>query len=507
MNVEHDPADTTPSAIGHPADTVTSVTSDVPGGVRIDGLPGPLVVRQLYLGCLSQATYLVGDTESGRGLVVDPRRDVDELLGAAAEEGIEIELVVLTHFHADFLSGHLEVAAATGADVAFGSAAVTEFPSRGLRDGEIVELGRVSVEVWETPGHTPESVSLILRVDGGEPAAVLTGDTLFIGDVGRPDLLVAADIPAATLGSQLYDSVHRLAGLPDHTLVLPAHGAGSACGKSLSTETVSTIGEQRRTNYALAPMERDRFVEIVTEGQVAAPDYFGHDARLNRQVRPLFDEDEPVRILDLAEVDAAVADGAVVLDTRPAMEFASGHLRGSLGVSLDGRFAEQVGSVVEPNTPIVLVADEPEAAEARLRLARIGFDHIVGTLAGIDTVLATEPDRATRLSRLTASGLAERREALGEELQIVDVRNVGEVEDAPLAPIASVNIPLAELRTRLDELDRERPLVAVCAGGARSAIASSVLRAAGFEDVSDVIGGATALGVGVACGLPPEARG
>lgn len=476
-----------------------NLTSDTPGGVRIDELPEPLVIRQLYLGCLSQASYLVGDTETGRGLVVDPRRDIDEILAAAATEGLDIELVALTHFHADFLSGHLEVAAATGAEVGFGSAAVTEFPSRALRDGETVDLGRVRVEIWETPGHTPESISLIVRVDD-EPAAVLTGDTLFIGDVGRPDLLVAVDIPAETLGSQLYDSVHRLAGLPDETLVLPAHGAGSACGKSLSTDTVSTIGEQRRTNYALAPMERDRFVHIVTEGQVRAPEYFGYDARRNRELRPIFDESEPIRLLEPGEFDTAVAAGAVVLDTRPLMDFAVGHLRGSLGVSLDGRFAEQAGSVIDPGTPIVLIAaGEAEATEARLRLARIGFDTVEGALVDVDALLAARPDAASRLSRLTATALEERIVALGDRLQIVDVRNAGEIEAAPLA--GTIDIPLADLQARIDELDAERPIVAVCAGGTRSAIASSVLRAAGFVDVSDVVGGAQALGLSPACSL------
>lgn len=476
-----------------------NLTSDTPGGVPLDGLPEPLVIRQLYLGCLSQASYLVGDAQSGRGIVVDPRRDIEEILDAAAAEGLDIELVALTHFHADFLSGHLEAAAATGAEVGFGSAAVTEFPSRALHDGEIIELGRVHVEIWETPGHTPESISLIIRVDD-EPAAVLTGDTLFIGDVGRPDLLVAADIPAETLGSQLYDSVHRLAGLPDDTIVLPAHGAGSACGKSLSTDTVSTIGEQRRTNYALAPMDRDRFVEIVTEGQVAPPDYFGYDARRNREMRPIFDGSAPIRLLEPDELDAAVAAGAVVLDTRPLMDFAVGHLRGSLGVSLDGRFAEQAGSVIDPGTPIVLVAaGEPEASEARLRLARIGFDTVEGALVDVDALLAARPVDAARLSRLTAAALEERIEALGDRLQIVDVRSAGEIEAAPLD--GTIDIPLTDLQARIDELDPERPVVAVCAGGARSAIASSVLWSAGFDDVSDVVGGAQALGLSPGCSL------
>ncbi len=262
-----------------------------PGGQPVAGLPSHVIVRQFYLGCLSQASYVVGDASTGRAIAVDPRRDIDEMLSAAAADGLTIELVVETHFHADFLSGHLELAAATGAEVAFGAAGTTEFPSRALADGDVIDLGGVHVEVLATPGHTPESISLVVRpAAGAPPVAVLTGDTLFIGDVGRPDLLVAADIPAADLARHLHRSVHRLLELPDDTLVLPAHGAGSACGKSLSTETVSTIGSQRRTNYALQPMPLDTFIALVTEGQPSAPAYFGHDASMNRRTRPLLDE-------------------------------------------------------------------------------------------------------------------------------------------------------------------------------------------------------------------------
>ena len=486
-----------------PATPATPASSDVPGGVRLDGVPEPIVIRQLYLGCLSQASYLVGDASTGRAVVVDPRRDVDEIVSAADADGLTVEMVIETHFHADFLSGHLEVAAATGAEIGFGAAGTTEFPSRALHDGEVIDLGGVELEIWETPGHTPESISIVVRPSSGAPAAaVLTGDTLFIGDVGRPDLLVAADIPAETLGSQLYDSVHRLAALPEETLVLPAHGAGSACGKSLSTDTVSTIGEQRQTNYALAPMDRDRFVALVTEGQVSAPGYFGYDARKNREARPVLDEAAPVPTLDLEAVDSALADGAVVVDARPVHDFSIGHLAGSLGVSLDGRFAEQVGSVVGPDTPIVLVADPDQVAEARLRLARIGFDNVLGAVTDIDAVLADNPDRAAQLSRLTATELADYEVQSGDDLQLVDVRNAGEVESGSVP--GAVNIPLAQLRTRVDELDADRPVVLVCAGGARSAIASSVLSAAGFEKVADVLGGATALGVGAGCSVTPQ---
>lgn len=477
--------------------------SDEPGGRRVTGLPDPVVIRQLYLGCLSQASYLVGDATTGRAIAVDPRRDVDEILAAAAADGLTIELVVETHFHADFLSGHLELAAATGAEIGFGAAGTTEFPSRALADGEVIDLGGVQVEVLATPGHTPESISLVVRPSAGaDPVAVLTGDTLFIGDVGRPDLLVSANRSPEEMGARLHHSLQRLLTLPDATLVLPAHGAGSACGKALSTETVSTIGEQRRTNYALAPMDEGAFIAIVTEGQPTVPAYFGHDAALNRRARPLLDEHDAPAPMTLAEVDTAVAAGAVVVDTRATEDFAAGHLAGSLGVSLGGRFAEQVGALVDPATPIVLVGDAATAAEAKVRLGRIGFDHVAGALADVTTVLATHPGRAARLSRLTAAELARRRTELGEELQIVDVRNPGEVTAAPLD--GARNLPLPALPRHLDDLDRDRPVVVVCAGGARSAIASSFLQAQGFRDVSDVLGGTTALGLRAACASSPS---
>jgi hydroxyacylglutathione hydrolase len=480
---------------------MTTVPSP-PGPALLEGLPPGVVVRQLYLGCLSQASYLVGDARTGRAIAVDPRRDIEEMLAVARGEGVTIELVVDTHFHADFLSGHLELAAATGAEIAFGSEAHTEFPSRALADGEIIDLGGVQVEVLHTPGHTPESISLVVRpAAGAPPVAVLTGDALFIGDVGRPDLLASAGVTPTDLGARLYRSVHRLLGLPDDTLVLPAHGAGSACGKALSTETVSTIGEQRRTNYALQPMTSDEFVALVTEDQPEAPAYFGYDAGLNRQRHPLLDEHGALPVLDVAALDRATAEGAAVLDVRPVDEFGRGHLAGSLNVGLGGRFAEQAGSVIPAGTAVVLVGTRDETDEARLRLARIGFDTVVGAVHDLEAVLVAHPERARRLSRLTADELARRRRELGDRLQLVDVRNPGEVAAAPVE--GAVPIPLARLRQHLDDLDPERPVVLLCAGGARSAIGNSLLRSCGFPDVSDVLGGATALGAGPACATTP----
>jgi len=447
-----------------------------------------LVLFQYELGCLSQLSYLIGDRTTGRAVVVDPRRDIAEYLADAEREGLTIEWVFETHFHADFLSGHLELAEATGATIVFGKGPDTEFPAHRAADGEVFDLGVVRIETRATPGHTPESISLVVTdtATSDTPVAVLTGDTLFIGDVGRPDLLASVGVTAEELASMLYDSLrNQLMTLPDPTLVLPAHGAGSACGKNLSAETVSTIGEQRASNYAVADMTRERFMEVVTEGQPSAPEYFVFNALLNRAERDLLDEHRPPA-MSLDEVLAAEADGAAIIDTRDAIAFATGHLRHAINVGLDGRFAEYVGSVVSPDTPIVLVSYPGTDAEGAMRLGRIGFDKVIGYLADADEVLALRPDLVERGSRLTKAELDDRTTEIGG-LQLVDIRNAGEVAAGMLD--GAVHIPLAELNRRIDELNATEPTVVYCAGGYRSSIAASLLRSKGFDDVSDILGG------------------
>ena len=447
--------------------------------------------QQYYLDCLSQASYLVGDTTTGRAVVVDPRRDVEEYLADAAEAGLTITHVIETHFHADFLSGHLELAAATGATIVYGKAAEgrVEFPVELLGDGDHLSLGEVDLEILETPGHTPESISIVVREHGptSEPFGVLTGDTLFIGDVGRPDLLAAAGMSADELAHQLYSSLHdKLLALPDATKVFPAHGAGSACGKSLSTETVSTIGEQRETNYALAPMVVEDFVDAVTQGQSVAPLYFAFAANRNREDRPLLGDDVTVPELSIDEVREAQSDGAVLIDTRDDRTFATGHLRGSIDIGLGGRFAEYAGEVMEPGTPVVLVTDPGTEAEARTRLARIGFDEVVGALDDPMAVFLDHPEEVDRLSRLSADQLAERIRSV-PDLVVIDVRNPGETALGTVPGARAISLP--SLLRSLDELDPSAPTVVYCQGGYRSAIASSLLRAHGFTDVSDLLGG------------------
>jgi glyoxylase-like metal-dependent hydrolase (beta-lactamase superfamily II)/rhodanese-related sulfurtransferase len=450
--------------------------------------------RQYYLGCLSHASYLVGDTSSGRAVVVDPQRDVDQYVRDADAQGLRIERVIETHFHADFLSGHLELADATGAVISYGEAAAgrAEYPIELLEHGARLSLGEVELEIRATPGHTPESISVVVRERAGDPVpyGVLTGDTLFIGDVGRPDLLVSVGHTADELARMLYRSLReQLMTLPDETRVFPAHGAGSACGKHLSTETESTIGAERASNYALQPMTQDEFVAVVTEGQSAAPPYFPFAATRNREQREILHE-RGITPMTLDEVLAAQRDGAVVLDTRDQTMFAAGHLAGSVAVGLDGRFAEYTGDVVPPDASIVLVAEPNTEAEARTRLARIGFDHVIGALDDYVAAFMERPDVVVRGSRVTAEELAERTSAV-PGLQIVDVRNPGEVAETGTVPGAAT-IPLAQLVSRLDELDPTVPTVVYCAGGYRSSIAASTLRAHGFSDVSDLVGGMAA---------------
>ncbi|MDW3177425.1 MAG: rhodanese-like domain-containing protein [Acidimicrobiia bacterium] len=448
-----------------------------------------MIFEQHYLDCLSQASYFIGDETTGRAVVVDPRRDIAPYLETAAEHGMTIELVLETHFHADFLSGHLEVAAATGAEIGYGSIAETEFESRKFVDGEQISLGEVVLEIRHTPGHTPESISIVVSERQGDevPYAVLTGDTLFIGDVGRPDLLSSKGVTSEELAGHLYDSLHgKLMTLPDDTRVYPAHGAGSACGKNLSTDTWSTIGVQRQTNYALADMSKEKFIEVVTAGQTAPPAYFSYDAGLNRALRPLLDEAASPPEMTLEEVLASQRAGAVVLDTRGPEEFALGHLTGSVNIGMAGRYAEFAGGVITPETPMVIVADDGLEREAKNRLARIGFDNVVGFLPSPLQVLAENPDVASRSSRLDAAGL---RGAIASvaDLQIVDVRQPGETEGGVID--GAVLVPLTKLNDQLDTLDRSRPTVVYCAGGFRSSIAASQMVARGFEDVSDLLGG------------------
>ncbi len=448
-----------------------------------------MIFTQYYLDCLSQASYLIGDETTGQAVIVDPRRDVGEYLEDAQARGLTIVGVLNTHFHADFISGHLELQRETGAWIGYGTAAKAEFDVRHFEDGERLSLGEVTLEVMHTPGHTPESISVLVyeHADDEVAYAVLTGDALFIGDVGRPDLLASIGFTSDELGRMLYDSIHRkLMGLPDAVRVFPAHGAGSACGKNLSTERQSTIGEQRRFNYACQPMTEDEFVAVVTEGQPTAPSYFVYNAVLNRQGRETLEVDAAVPALSPEQVAAAIADGAIVTDARPNPEFAVAHLRGSINVPADGRLAETVGTVLAPEDKVVVIAPEGQEQAVATRFARIGYDHVLGYVEDPEDFFVHHEADMARASRLNVAQADEAIESV-DGLQLLDIRNPGEVVGGMIP--GATHIPLAELGKRADELDKTKPLLMYCAGGWRSSVGSSLLRRKGFSDVSDLLGG------------------
>jgi hydroxyacylglutathione hydrolase len=454
-----------------------------------------MILKQYYLGCLAHASYLIADEESGTAAVVDPQRDVDEYVEHAHRLGCRIGHVFLTHFHADFVAGHLELRDLEGARIYLGARADAEYDFTRLGDNESVQLGQVRLEVLETPGHSPESISILvydLTKDERRPYAVLSGDTLFIGDVGRPDLRASLGWSAEELGGLLYDSLQtKLLTLPDDTLVYPAHGAGSLCGKNLSTDTVSSIGVQRRYNYALQPMSREEFVRVVTAEQPDTPAYFTYDAVLNTKERPTLGQalEEELRPLSLEEVLALAAGNAQLLDARDSADFAGAHLAGSINVGLGGSYATWAGTILEGDRPIVVVAEPGREQEAAMRLGRIGFDNVAGYLEHGMQALEPRPDLVARIERITAATLAEQLDGPEPPL-VLDVRTEREWREQRLAE--SLNIPLGRLQERADEVPRDRRLVVHCATGYRSSIAASVLMRSGFRDVSDLVGGISA---------------
>ncbi|MBV9923544.1 MAG: MBL fold metallo-hydrolase [Acidobacteria bacterium] len=457
--------------------------------------------KQFYLGCLAHASYLVGS--EGEAAVVDPQRDVDQYVAEAAAQNLKIKYVVETHLHADFVSGHRELAARTGAEIVIGARAGARFPHRAVKDGDELRVGKVVVRVLETPGHTPESISLVISDTevSDEPQKVLTGDTLFVGDVGRPDLAGARGFTPQQMAGMMYESLHqKLLKLDDDVEVWPAHGAGSMCGRNISKETSSTIGQQRRFNYALAPMERDEFVRLLTTDLPEAPAYFNADSLINREgAPPLAEVHRPAALLPQQAVAYANL-GYVVLDVRPAAEFGAGHVPGALNVGLGGQFASWAGALIQLGTPLIVVAaDEAQVDEAVTRLARVGHDTVRGYLRG---GMDAWRDAGFEASTVEQVSVADLRRMLGEdaELQLLDVRRPAEF-NAGHAPRAS-NTPLStRLREEAALLDPERPLAVICAGGYRSSAATSLLRPLGFRRLYNVEGGT---GAWVAAGYPVE---
>jgi hydroxyacylglutathione hydrolase len=450
-----------------------------------------MILEQYHLGSLSLSSYLVGDETTGQAVVVDPQRDVGRYLADAARRHVAIVGVIDTHFHADFVAGHLELAAATGAWIGLGARAEAEYPFRPLHHGDRIPLGEVELEILETPGHTWESITVLVRehAAGTEPCAALTGDTLFIGDVGRPDLSATLGADPDELARALYRSVHEdLMTLPDAVRLLPAHSAGSACGKNLSPELESTIGAQRGMNPSVAPMPEDEFVELITTGQPSAPAYFAVDAKLNRSLHPVMPQEPAPAPLDAAALHAALAAGARIVDARPPAVFAESHLAGAINVGADGRFEETAGMIFGCGDRMVIVAEPGQEAEVQVRLGRIGIDDVVGYVRGLDALRGRQPGLFRRAERITAADVDAA--AADPGTVVLDVRNRGERERG-LIP-GSLHIPLAELPRRHPELPAERRVVVHCASGWRSSVAASVLRSLGYREVADVVGGYTA---------------
>jgi hydroxyacylglutathione hydrolase len=454
-----------------------------------------MIFKQFYLSCLAHASYLIGDGPTRTAVVVDPRRDVQQYLDEADRHGLVIRHVFLTHFHADFIAGHLELRDKTSASIHLGSKATAEYAFTPMKGGESLEFGCVRLEVLETPGHTAESISILvydLEKSLKVPHAVLTGDTLFIGDVGRPDLRASLGWLATDLGRLLYRSTReQLLPLPDDTLVYPGHGAGSLCGKNISKETVSTMGEQRRTNYALQTMSEADFIALVTADQPDAPSYFTYDAVLNTKEHATLEQvlERELRALSLDSVLQMTASEAQSLDVRDPSEFAQGHLNASINIGLNGQFATWAGTLLDRDRPIVIVAPPGREIEAATRLGRIGFDNVAGYLEGGMQALE---DRDDLLAYTLQTSCASIRPWVGEPdaPYVLDVRTPSEWQQRHVD--GSVNIPLSRLTAHMKDIPRNRPVVVMCAGGYRSSIAASLLQHHGFSRLSELTGGMAA---------------
>ena len=452
--------------------------------------------QQFYLSCLAHASYMLGS--DGIAAVVDPQRDVEIYLEEAARQGLKIGYVIETHLHADFVSGHRELAERTGATICLGARAGATFPHVGVKEGDEIRFGRCVLRFLETPGHTPESLCVLVTdlERGPTPWAVLTGDTLFIGDVGRPDLS-----PGSTpqeMAGFLYDSLHgKLLRLPDSVEVYPAHGAGSLCGRNISPERVSTIGKERAFNYALKPMPREEFVQMLTAELPTRPEYFSRDAEINRAGAPALAELAPLPGLSPSEVCGRQEAGAVVLDTRPPAQFGGGHVPGSINIPLSGQYATWAAMLIGLDTPILLVAEDPERLEeSRMRLARVGIEKVEGYLEG--GVLAWE-QAGLELGEVPQISVLDLYQLLcdqPEEVQVLDVRRpaeweAGRIEQATLRPLDKLPTPAAKYGASevLAGLDGRRPIAVHCKSGYRSSIACSLLERAGFKNIINVVGG------------------
>lgn len=446
-----------------------------------------MFIEQMYTNCLAEAAYFVAS--EGEAIVIDPLRETEPYIAKAEEMGVKIKYIFETHFHADFVSGHVDLAKKTGAKIVYGPNAQTNYDVVSAKDGEIFEVGKLKIKVLHTPGHTLESSTFLLLDENGKEHCIFSGDTLFIGDVGRPDLAIKSDLTSKDLAGMLYDSLRaKIMPLPNDVIVYPAHGAGSSCGKNMSKETSDTLGHQKETNYALSNISKNEFVDILTEGIMPAPGYFAQNANLNKNGYDPIDAvmQKGMTPLSVSEFEAKVNDGVFILDTRHQSDFYKGFVPGSVFIGLDGMFAVWVGTVIEKvSTPMIVVTPEGREEETIKRLARVGYDNVQGYLKGGYTAWAEAGKKSDILTSITP----EEFESKYKEgpIHVVDVRKPSEFEGSHVK--GAETYPLDFILGNLSKLDKNQPHFIHCAGGYRSMIASSILRKAGYNDLIDVQGG------------------
>ena len=447
----------------------------------------PVQVERFYLGCLAHASYMIAS--EGVAAVIDPQRDVDIYLDAAAGKNLRIEYIIETHLHADFVSGHRELAERTGAQIYLGAESGAEFTHVAVKDGDEIQFGQCRLRLLHTPGHTLESICILMndRGDPARPAAVFSGDTLFVGDVGRPDL--SPTHTPQQLAALMYRSIHeKLLPLPDNTEIFPAHGAGSLCGRQMSSESSSTIGKQRQSNYALLARTTEEFVHLLTDNLPARPEYFARDADLNRRGAAPLSDLLLLPALTAPEVRRLQNEGAIVVDTRPAMQFAVAHVPGSVHIALTGQYASWAARILGLDTPLIIVGEDPEhVRESQMRLARVGIENVAGYLADGVAGWIENGFELDYIPQITVQDFVELRNQEPDRIAVLDVREPGEVASGVIEN--SLAIPLGKLGSRLAELDRKKLLVVHCKGGYRSSIATSILQRAGFRDIANLIGG------------------
>jgi glyoxylase-like metal-dependent hydrolase (beta-lactamase superfamily II)/rhodanese-related sulfurtransferase len=447
----------------------------------------PVKVERFYLGCLAHASYMIAS--EGVAAVIDPQRDVEIYLEAAARANAKIEYIIETHVHADFVSGHRELAERTGAHIYLGAGSGAAFLHVAVADGDEIQFGGCRLRFLQTPGHTLESICILMNDRGAplRPASVFTGDTLFIGDVGRPDL--STTHTPQELAAILYRSIHdKLLTLPDDTEIFPAHGAGSLCGRQMSSESSSTIGQQRRSNYALLAKSSEEFVHLLTDNLPARPEYFARDADLTKRGAAPLSDLPPLAALAAPEVLRLQREGAIVIDTRPAIQFAVAHVPGSVHIALTGQYASWAARILGLDTPLVIAAEDPEQVrESQLRLARVGIENVAGYLADGVAGWISSGFELDYIPQITVQEFVELRDRESTRIAVLDVREPGEVAGGAIEH--SMRIPLGKLAGRLAELDRAKLLVVHCKGGYRSSIATSILRRAGFRDIANLTGG------------------